>query len=628
MFQGNRQGTMPPPLQDPMAFNNQQTPISPTYQTPTSHRPGSMQSLTGSLLQPSPDMPTQNNFGTPFFDPGTSGNFNFDLEGLNFGNHYGALEFGMLGHMSSGVAETPPQDNGHMGHQSGDIAFNTGVFGNGVQYGQMYNTQDTLIPEFSNGGLFGNDGMQQQHPMPNAFAIAACTTSVHSPSTENSPQASTSFDSSPTTTYTPPANMNNSTHNMPGPSISHAKQAATKRSMDAKASQKTHGQSLLHKRKRDPSMVYETVHEPYPYTAGFHSLIAFIQRRFSPNKTLRIAKSLASIRPSFISCTKTLSHYDLIFMEKCFQRTLFEYEEFMVQCCTPTVVCRRTGEIAAVNKEFTLLTGWTRDVLLGKEANLNVNTGNNASTNASGVNSIASTGRAGLTTPRLRNLERPAGQEGCPQPVFLAEVLDDDSVIEFYEDFAKLAFGDSRGSVNTLCRLLKYQTKDMAAKDGMNTPDTHVKVEDGGGVHAGMKRKEMHSSNGSGLQTSPYGMLGGRLTNIEGEQGIGRLEKDGKVKCTYCWTVKRDVFDIPMMIILNVSILSGSDSSLEALADHCLFSSCLAFEGRPGQTDDTVLCIDALGLGYTGPRVIWAGIAGALGTRQRMAYPSALMRMT
>jgi len=30
---------------------------------------------------------------------------------------------------------------------------------------------------------------------------------------------------------------------------------------------------------------------------------------------------------------------------------------------------------------------------------------------------------------------------------------------------------------------------------------------------------------------------------------------DGKVDCTYCWTVKRDVFDIPMLIVMNVSII-------------------------------------------------------------------------
>ena len=209
------------------------------------------------------------------------------------------------------------------------------------------------------------------------------------------------FESSPTTaTYTP----NMTSHQ------SSAAQRPAKRQDTKSAAGKFGPTSVLGKRNRDPSSIYDTVHEPYSYTTGFHSLTAFLQRRFSANKTLRIAKSLASIRPSFISCTKTLNRQDLIFMEKCFQRTLFEYEDFMVNCCTPTLVCRRTGEVAAVNKEFTLLTGWKKDVLLGKEPNLNINTGR-SSTDTSGPASLTNTGRAGLSTPRMRPLSL-ADQQG------------------------------------------------------------------------------------------------------------------------------------------------------------------------------------------------------------------------
>ena len=52
------------------------------------------------------------------------------------------------------------------------------------------------------------------------------------------------------------------------------------------------------------------------------------------------------------------------------------------------------------------------------------------------------------------------------------------------------------------------------------------------------------------MQATPGG---GAAPKINGEFGIGRLEKDGKLDCAYCWTVKRDVFDIPMMIVMNVS---------------------------------------------------------------------------
>ncbi|KAI1025729.1 hypothetical protein LB503_007020 [Fusarium chuoi] len=47
---------------------------------------------------------------------------------------------------------------------------------------------------------------------------------------------------------------------------------------------------------------------------------------------------------------------------------------------------------------------------------------------------------------------------GRPQPVFLGELLDDDSVVEFYQDFAELAFEDSRGKVQRSCRLNKYRS--------------------------------------------------------------------------------------------------------------------------------------------------------------------------
>lgn len=472
-----------------------------------------------SVSQGSTDV--QSSFGSALFDPSNPALFNFDLEGLNFGNHYGALEFGMLGHMSSGAAETPSKDSiSSQGMNS--VNFNNGsVFGNNIeQYGQMYPSQD-ILSEFvgmdgrNAGGMFAHN---IQHGLPHAYAIATGSTSHHSPSTDASPGASgMGFESSPTTTnHTPSATP-------------HPYRPPKRQDTKPGPSHKFAPPSVLGKRTRDASSIYDTVHEPYSYTTGFHSLTAFLQRRFSPNKTLRIAKSLASIRPSFISCTKTLNRQDLIFMEKCFQRTLFEYEEFMLNCCTPTLVCRRTGEVAAVNKEFTLLTGWKSEVLLGKEPNLNINTGQ--STVNSAGNSV---GNSRLATPRMRpmSLADTQAKDTKPQPVFLAELLDDDSVIEFYEDFARLAFGDSRGSVTTRCRLLKYQTK-----EGTSSPEQVLKSEE----------KTDRVSGG-------IGGMGNRVKQIDGEHGIGRLERDGKMDCSYCWTVKRDVFDIPMLIVMNVSL--------------------------------------------------------------------------
>ena len=191
----------------------------------------------------------------------------------------------------------------------------------------------------------------------------------------------------------------------------------------------------------------------------------------------------------------------------------------MGHCLPPIIVCRRTGEVAAVNKELITLTGWTKDVVLGKKPNLNVNTGG----------SPAPGSAKSETTPQLQAM-RPELQKttgGNPQPVFIAELMDEDSVIQFYEDFAQLVFGDSRGHVTRKCRVLKYRTQETT--EGINAPGESP-------------RKDPRSS-----------ILSNRITRIDGEHGISKIEKDGKMDCTYSWTIKRDVFDNPMLIVMNVS---------------------------------------------------------------------------
>jgi hypothetical protein len=134
------------------------------------------------------------------------------------------------------------------------------------------------------------------------------------------------------------------------------------------------------------------------------------------------------------------------------------------------------------------------------------------------------------------------GKEDRLQPAFLAELLDDDSVIEFYEDFARLAFGDSRGSVTKKCRLLKYQSKEEL--ENSKSPEQ----KDGT-----LKTRKPEPAGG-------IGGMGNRVREIDGEHGIKNRTKDGKIDCSYCWTVKRDVFDIPMLIVMNVCSSLSSPS--------------------------------------------------------------------
>lgn len=530
------------PVMSPPSYSAQVSPISPHFTPGHSNQASPMQSMAGVLRQhpQTTPHPMESTYSPTIFDPNDPMQYNFDPASFNFGNHYGALEFGMLGHMSSGVVETSSGDASAPLPAPGTgyttpVAISTGYDGSPVNaqtflyspdhsIGEWRNEATPLMRQTSGTPAFPLAGPPEvpladmMHPDGlHGYTIGASPDSLTSSSSSSSPtDAMVGMDDGvhPASLYPgSAANPHPHDHSVPpGPPPSVIPASNLKAPI------------VPTRRMRDPSSIYDSVQQPYSYTAGFHGLTAFLQKRFSPQKTLRIAKALASIRPSFISCTKTLNREDLIFMEKCFQRTLFEYEDFINACGTPTIVCRRTGEVAAVGKEFSLLTGWKKDVLLGNEPNRNVNTGHTSGPGATAVSS-----RGGASTPRgPGGTQSEATDDSRPQPVFLAELLDDDSVITFYEDFARLAFGDSRGSVTRQCNLLKYKTAADYAAEADST------------------RNEM---GGPRPPRTSYG--GGPLSMNQ----LG--ENDGKVECSYCWTVKRDVFDIPMLIVMNVSDAPG-----------------------------------------------------------------------
>lgn len=490
-------------------FPNSQSVDASRYQNLTNQQV-SPQTMTPGLDQRVPQANSASqSFDTSYIDPNDPGLFNFNLNNiaeLNFGNHYGALEFDVLGQMSSGAMETPDVEHMNpLGGRHGSLSYdtNSGFPSNNFNFNQGLSWQNvptagsrhsSTVWSQSNGlDALAIGELAGQSPHSQTHDMNAGLPSPDNHFGEQHPQQDLLRHS-----FTQPQRK-------PLPNL-----------VDPVAQKK---------RRRDTSEIYTSVTAPYPYTQCFHALTAFLQKRFPTKKTLRVAKALASIRPSFISCNKSLNHDDLIFMEKCFQRTLWEYEDFIGHYGTPTIICRRTGEVAAVSKEFSLVTGWRRDVLLGQEPNLNVNTGGNPG--SSGTQTATSS--RGAVTPRLVNAQPETGR---PQPVFLAELMDEDSVVRFYEDFAELAFGASREAiVGQECHLLKYKTRD---DPGWGSSSDQV------------------SDDGKRIKRMNGGEVKGEIKGESGPNGLG--DKDGRLQCTMCWTVKRDVFDIPMLIVMNVSL--------------------------------------------------------------------------
>ncbi|KAI8387970.1 uncharacterized protein BYT42DRAFT_642263 [Radiomyces spectabilis] len=183
-----------------------------------------------------------------------------------------------------------------------------------------------------------------------------------------------------------------------------------------------------------PDMAYASAKKPFSYAEGYHYLINYVREKMSQEDLMRISRALALFRPSVLASMMNLTEDDLIFTEKCLQRTLLEYEKLISYSGTPTVVWRRTGEIALVGKEFSLLTQWSRDALLQKKT-------------------------------------------------YIYELMSNPSAVEYWEKYALHAFDNTDSAVYSSCILL--------------SPTKRV------------------------------------------------------VPCTFCFTIKRDIFDLPSVIVGN-----------------------------------------------------------------------------
>ncbi|CDH49816.1 hypothetical pas domain protein [Lichtheimia corymbifera JMRC:FSU:9682] len=191
-----------------------------------------------------------------------------------------------------------------------------------------------------------------------------------------------------------------------------------------------------------PEETYTRIKAPFNYAEGYHYLFQHVRRRMGQDELMRISRALAMFRPSFISTMVSLTEEDLIYMEKCVQRTLMEYEKLISFSGTPTAVWRRTGEIVLVGKEFSLLTQWSKEALLDKKT-------------------------------------------------FIYELMDNGSVIEYWEKYGEHAFSDTESSVYMSVILMSPTYR--------------------------------------------------------------------PVPCSFCFTIKRDIFDLPSVVVGNfLPILSGS----------------------------------------------------------------------
>ncbi|EAT80149.2 gluconeogenesis transcription activator [Parastagonospora nodorum] len=514
-----------PQAQHGRSFSDQQSPLSPPF-SQAHHGPNV--NPPSSISQGQPGQMQQ--FG-PLFDPSDPALFNFDISSLNFGNHYGALEFGMLGHMSSAV--DAPNDNTMMN------AMNQTANMYGPQMAGAYgpNNPNAAMPFAQNSLPAGEwqESQSRQNSMhihtptssataldhgghrhdslngPHAFAIGQGPSS-HSTASPASTDASAFENDNPLSTATFFANTNRGQPQR-SPTTNRHHQGNRPPST---ALQPIHSNGVR-KRHRDTKSIYQGIKKPFDYVKGYHRLFQICHKKFSKSLLAQAQQYLNLYRPVLLSVREEMDTDDLIHQEMGLQRNLMTLQDHFTEVGTPFLICRRSGEIVSCNKEFTILTGWRQDVLLGREPNLNVNLGNSREADESEMSTQTN------TTPNLTGQE---AETGTPA-VNAIQLMDAKSALEYLQNFSELCWQDPHGHAKQRANMLRYQTKadfdriqEMKA-NADHKSDAFVKME-GGAVH-------------------------------QGESAMQRLgAKNGMVDCMIWWHIKRDIFEMPVLVCMSV----------------------------------------------------------------------------
>jgi PAS domain-containing protein len=516
-----------------------QTPISPSFTT----RAQQGNQLTVSQTH------VQQPQGQPYaFDPSDPALFNLDIGSFNFVNQYGALEFGMLNQMSSNINDGTGQDVMTPINQVQN-PYNVAQFQ--AQDSSLLFPQDAMMsvdfsPNRQAPGSVRSLRTPHNTPIittadrndisngPYAYAIAARPNSLTSASPDPVDMTGVGESaSSPALFATEPAYTRRHSQHQP---VQPPQKSLT---MDSA------GSSSSRKRPQSADYIYDSVKKAYSYTEGFHRLLNYLKRHYRKDNMARVAQAIARVRPALITFAQRLSEQDLIFMEIGVQRTLFEYNDFISSTGTPTVVIRRDGTILAVSEEFCIITGWTKGVLLGKHPNRNVNSGPNAGSLGNiGLSKVSETDLTNSASNGLPNHSQQsiggAASGGSPTTsVFVAEIMDQESVVQFYEDYAKLAFANPMGRGMRRGKLLKYRTPEEAMR-------AHI---------SGGSRTSSRRNSRANEDVKP--LLGDKEEGIASEMALRHLgEPEGVVDCMYSWWVRRDNFEVPQLIVMNVSLSS------------------------------------------------------------------------
>ncbi|KAG5647108.1 hypothetical protein DXG03_001479 [Asterophora parasitica] len=249
--------------------------------------------------------------------------------------------------------------------------------------------------------------------------------------------------------------------------------------------------------------------KPYNYVQGYRRLGRWMDGHVSQESKQQILGPLSILRPKFRAVAQSLQDLDLILIEESFERLLLTYDRVFAAMGVPACLWRRTGEIYKANREFARL--------IGIEGESGFYGG------GGGVGG----GVDGMSLLREGRL--------C-----IYELMAEESAVNYWEarlrfstrpiphshprtqKYGHVAFDSSQKAVLTSC-VLRYKPRVAALAAASNSDDDH-----GSAGEAAASEDSSEESEGEGF-----------------------------VPCCFSFTIRRDKWGIPTMIVGNFIRVGG-----------------------------------------------------------------------
>jgi hypothetical protein len=163
--------------------------------------------------------------------------------------------------------------------------------------------------------------------------------------------------------------------------------------------------------------------KPFNYIKGYARLSTYLDGHVGTATKQKILRQLDRFRPKFRERMQALTDMDLVYVEMWFEKTLMDYDRVFASMAVPACCWRRTGEIFRGNKEMAELihvpVERLRDVSL----------------------SLQDSGPIYADKPNVQG------------KIALHEILTEESVVRYWEEFGTIAFDPAHDTLLTACSL-------------------------------------------------------------------------------------------------------------------------------------------------------------------------------